>query len=174
MRFLKPTRYPPLLLIFTALFAFTASGDDPRSLRDTHEPMTFQGFRLRSNIAVPVPGIWGPRIVSMGPALFQEIPPCQFISTLESDRYPAPWGGPAFERNESRTYQVVGVMEDGDWKNPCSLVVPSTPSPSQCASTSNSRTATARSTWLPGHGDLPPAYPSSRITRVTWSSRKGR
>ena len=124
MRAGKPTRFPPLLVLVFALCAFTAFGDDPRSLRNTHEPMTFQGFRIRSNIAIPMPGIWGPRVVSMGPALFQEIPPCQFISTLEADHYPAPWGGPAFQKNETRRYQVTGFMQDGDWKNPCSLVVP--------------------------------------------------
>jgi hypothetical protein len=125
MRAGKPTRFTPLLVLVFALCAFTALGDDPRSLRNTHEPMTFQGFRVRSDIAVPVPGIWGPRVMSMGPALFQEIPPCQFISTLEADHYPAPWGGPAFGTNESRSYQVTGFMESGGWKNPCSLVVPS-------------------------------------------------
>src|SRR5690348_17841793 len=78
MRVFQPTRHPPLLLLILALCAFTAFGDEPRSQRETHEPFTFNGFRLRSNIAVPVPGIWGPRVVSMGPALFQEVPPCQF------------------------------------------------------------------------------------------------
>jgi hypothetical protein len=95
---------------------------DPQRLGHADE-RTVAGL-VRSNIAVPMPGIWGPRVVSMGPALFQEIPPCQFISTLESDQYPAPWGGPAFQKNESRSYQVAGYMGDGDWKNPCSLVVP--------------------------------------------------
>jgi hypothetical protein len=125
MRYRKPTRCPTLLLLAVALCAFTAFGDEPQSQRDTHEPFTFQGFRVRSNIAIPVPDIWGPRVVSMGPALFQEIPPCQFISTLEADHYPAPWGGPAFKKNESRSYQVIGFMGDGEWKNPCSLSVPS-------------------------------------------------
>ncbi|HEU4889574.1 MAG TPA: hypothetical protein VFV49_16940 [Thermoanaerobaculia bacterium] len=124
MRVRKPTRHPPLLLLILALCAFTAFGDEPRSQRETHEPYTFQGFRVRSNIAVPVPGVWGPRFVSMGPALFQEIPPCQFISTLEADHYPSRWGGPAFTNNESRSYQVSGYLGDGDWANPCSYVVP--------------------------------------------------
>ena len=107
-----------------ALCQFTAFGDEPRSLRETHEPLTFKGFRVRSNIAIPIPSFWGPRVVSMGPALFQEVPPCQFISTLEADHYPAPWGGPAFRKDESRSYQVTGFLEDGDWQNPCSYVVP--------------------------------------------------
>ena len=124
MRIGKPTRFPPLFVLVLMLCAFTALGDDARARRETHEPMTFQGFRVRSNIAVPVPGTWGPRLISMGPALFQEIPPCQFISTLEADHYPAPWGGPAFTKDESRKYEVTGFMEKGDWRNPCSLVVP--------------------------------------------------
>ena len=124
MRVRKPTRHPPLLLLILALCAFTAFGDEPRSQRETHEPFTFQGFRVRSNIAVPVPTPLGPRIVSMGPALFQEIPPCQFISTLEADHYPPRWGGPAFKNNESRSYQVSGYLGDGAWENPCSYTVP--------------------------------------------------
>ena len=125
MRAGKSTRYSPLLALVFALCAFAALGDEPRSQRETHEPMTFQGFRVRSNIAIPIPGTWGPRVVSMGPALFQEIPPCQFISTLEADHYPAPWGGPAFQKNESRKYAVTGYLGEGDWRNPCSFVIPS-------------------------------------------------
>jgi hypothetical protein len=124
MRFRNP-RFPPLLLLVLGLCAFTALGDEPRSQRDPHEPMTFQGFRVRANIAVPMPSFWGPNVVPMGPALFQEIPPCRFISTLEADQYPAPWGGPAFNADESRSYQVTGMMRAGEWQNPCSLVVPS-------------------------------------------------
>jgi len=113
-----------LLFFILALCAFTAFGDEPRSQRETHEPFTFQGFGVRSNIAVPIPTPLGPHVVSMGPALFQAVPPCLFISTLEADHYPPRWGGPAFKNNESRSYQVSGYLADGAWENPCSSVVP--------------------------------------------------
>ena len=86
----RNTRYPPFLFFLAALFAVTALGDTPRSQTETHEPQTFKGFRQRANIQVELPGTWGPYLVSMGPALFQEMPPCRFISTLEADAYPAP------------------------------------------------------------------------------------
>ena len=120
----KPSRYPPLLLFLAVFWTVAALGDDPRSLLETHEPMTFQGFRVRANIAVPVPGPWGPRLVTMGPALFQEIPRCQFISTLAADQYPPEWGGPALNANESRYYKVSGEMKYGDWENPCANKIP--------------------------------------------------
>jgi hypothetical protein len=60
----------------------------------------------------------------MGPALFQEMAPCRFISTLAEDQYPAPWGGPAFYANEWRFYQATGAMRSGDWKNPCEFKIP--------------------------------------------------
>lgn len=118
----KITHRPALVLVFITL-ALTALGQAPRAPADAHEPFTFKGFRVRSNIAVSVPGIWGPQLVSMGPALFQEIAPCRFISTLEADQYPAPWGGPKFGKDESRKYQVMGLMREGDWNNPCSEAV---------------------------------------------------
>ncbi|HEX7828598.1 MAG TPA: hypothetical protein VF787_03045 [Thermoanaerobaculia bacterium] len=121
----KPTRFPPLYLLLVAFCAIAALGDEPRSQKETHEPMTFQGFRVRANVAVPIPSSWGPRVVSMGPALFQEIPPCRFISTLDADQYPAPWGGPAFVKDESRLYTVSGEMRTGEFTNPCSYVIPS-------------------------------------------------
>ena len=60
----------------------------------------------------------------MGPALFQEIAPCPFISTLAEHSYPAPWGGSAFVSNESRVYTVTGAMVSDGWTNPCSSKVP--------------------------------------------------
>jgi hypothetical protein len=125
MQALRSTRFPPLLLLFVLFGALTAIADEPRVQRDPHEPMTFQGFRMRTNIAVPMPGVWGPRVVSMGPALFQEIPPCQLISTLAEDNYPAPWGGPAFTVDESRNIRVIGDLRTGFWQNPCAYKVPS-------------------------------------------------
>jgi hypothetical protein len=107
-----------------ACFAFVALADEPRSQREAHEPYTFGGFRVRSSIAVPMPDVFGPRVMNMGPGLFQEIAPCRFISTVAGDHYPPPWGGPAFHIDESRSYQVVGTMQTAGWENPCSRVVP--------------------------------------------------
>ena len=82
MRIGKPTRFPPLFVLVLMLCAFTALGDDARARRETHEPMTFQGFRVRSNIAVPVPGTWGPRLISMGrPSEFPRRLPCMNSET---------------------------------------------------------------------------------------------
>ena len=116
-------RFHPLLLVAAALFAFAVSGDQLQQ-GEPHEPYTFKGFRVRANIAVPVPGTFGPQVVSMGPALFQEIPPCRFVSTLAADNYPSPWGGPAFAANEIRWYDVQGAMRNDQWENPCAFVIP--------------------------------------------------
>ena len=120
------TRSSLLSLVIVLMCALTAFGDDPRTLREPHNPTTFQGLRVRSNIAVPVPGVWGTELVSMGPALFQEIPRCQFISTLAGDQYPSPWGGPAFVANESRTYSVIGLLQNGTLKALSSCLSPTT------------------------------------------------
>ena len=119
----------PFLLFFAfilVLCAWTVLGDDPGALKENHNPYTFQGLRLRANMAVPVPDGWGgTKMMDMGPALFQEIAPCQLISTLEADHYPAPWGGPAFDVNETRVYYPAGELTAGTWVNPCFGKVPS-------------------------------------------------
>src|SRR5512132_4029349 len=97
MQAYRSTRFPPLLLLLTLFCSIAVLGDEPVVQTDTHEPMTFQGFRMRTNIAVPFPGVWGPRVISMGPALFQEIAPCKLVSTVAADQYPEPWGGPIFK-----------------------------------------------------------------------------
>jgi hypothetical protein len=127
MNSFKLWRHPPLLalVLILPLWSFIAAAAEvPRDLGNAHEPMTFNGLRVRSNIAVQVPGTWGPQMVTMGPALFQQIPPCQFISTLASDNYPAPWGGPALQADETRVYPVSGTMVRGDFVNPCSAKIP--------------------------------------------------
>jgi hypothetical protein len=125
MQSVRSFRQLPLLLLLAALWAFPARAQETPSQLESHAPLTFNGFRVRANIAVPIPGFFGPHIVSMGPALFQEMPPCRLISTLAEDAYPAPWGGPSFTANETRYFQVTGTMRAGDWKNPCEDRVPS-------------------------------------------------
>jgi hypothetical protein len=112
------------MALLAALWTFGAFADDPRTLREPHEPFTFKGFRVRSNIEVAVPSLSGSYTISMGPALFQEISPCRFVSTLAEDLYPAPWGGPAFHNNEARYYTATGTMRTADWQNPCEYKVP--------------------------------------------------
>jgi len=87
-----------------------------------HNPYTVLGHQLRSNLITQSP-FGDDKPVQHGPTLFQEIRPCRFISTLEADNYPAPWGGKEFKADESRTYFPIGVLRNGDWVNPCSEVV---------------------------------------------------
>lgn len=87
-----------------------------------HNAYTVLGHQLRSNLITQSP-FGDDKPVNHGPTLFQEIRPCRFISTLEADNYPAPWGGKEFQANENRTYFPVGVLRNGDWVNPCSEVV---------------------------------------------------
>lgn len=90
-----------------------------------HDPLTFKGIRMRTDINVPLPGTWGELVpVSMGPALFQQILPCRFIDTVSSDNYPSPFGGPAFGPNEARAFKPFGPMYSSDWHNPCEGRVP--------------------------------------------------
>jgi len=87
-----------------------------------HNAYTVLGHQLRSNLITQSP-FGDDKPVNHGPTLFQEIRPCRFISTLEADGYPAPWGGKEFNAEESRTYYPIGVLRNGDWVNPCSEVV---------------------------------------------------
>ncbi|HEX2833066.1 MAG TPA: hypothetical protein VHW00_08625 [Thermoanaerobaculia bacterium] len=119
LRHLKPTRLPPLLFIL--LFAFAALAQNAAQ-SSPHEPYTFPGMRVRTDIALVLPD--SQYVESMGPALFQEIAPCKLVSTLAGDAYPAPWGGPPFEVFESRKYTVTGSLKSGDWVNPCSNKIP--------------------------------------------------
>jgi hypothetical protein len=109
------------VLAIAAIWPVLALGDTPRDYAENHEPYTFQGMRVRSDIVL-LPGTVDE--VSMGPALFQEIPPCKFISTLEADAYPEPWGGPAFTLYDIRKYEVSGWMQNGAFINPCSNHIP--------------------------------------------------
>lgn len=119
-------RLLPLMVVLTiaAFFPLAALADVPRDLTESHEPYTFQGMRMRTDIVLDLKNPLYPDQVSMGPALFQEIPPCTFVNTLESAAYPEPWGGPAFGMFESRKYQVSGWMQNGEFINPCSNRIP--------------------------------------------------
>lgn len=88
----------------------------------THNPYTVLGVQLRS-VLLSDPAD-GSSAVSYGPAIFQEIVPCRFISTLEADNYPHEWGGPAYQPNESRSYRPTGELRTADWINPCNQQVP--------------------------------------------------
>lgn len=85
-----------------------------------HDDITFPGLRLRTDVAIP--SYYGP--LMHAPALLQEIIPCRLVSTLEKDRLPQPWGGPAFQPMESRSYAAKGHLEHDDILNPCSDRIP--------------------------------------------------
>ena len=121
-------RLPQLTLLFALavllLMVAPAVAQAPPIQTEPHDPLTFQGTRVRTDIVLEVNDPLHPSVEHMGPALFQEIPPCRFISTLEADQFPAPWGGPAFKAWEARTYSVHGHMVNGLWTNPCSERIP--------------------------------------------------
>jgi len=89
----------------------------------SHNPYTVPGVQVRTALTIPIPGMSGVN-APMHAAIFQEIAPCKLVSTLQSDAYPARWGGPKFALNESRIYAAAGSLSDGVWMNPCSGAVP--------------------------------------------------
>ncbi len=108
-----------IAVALTAIVATAAFAGE----RNPHNPYTFLGVQLRSQLAPTTPGANGE---SLGPLVFQEIVPCRFVSTLEADHYDDPWGGKAFLKNESRTYFPKGYLVSAKgWENPCSLHIPS-------------------------------------------------
>ena len=97
------------LLIVTAVVATTG----PLYSQNTgSSPYTIPGFGVRT--ALQISTEYG--TMTMPPATFQETPPCRLISTLTADKYPAPWGGPAFGIGAaalSENVSVTGVV-NGD------------------------------------------------------------
>jgi len=113
------------LKIFVAILAIAgfAANVNAEELK-AYNPYTVVGHQLRSELITQSP-FGDERPVHMGPTLFQEVIPCRFVSTLDEDKYPAPWGGKAFEAKENRTYFPIGQLVSGDWTNPCSDIVDS-------------------------------------------------
>lgn len=89
-----------------------------------HNPYTIKGFLVRGEIQVGIPEPFGMIVPDMGPVVFQEIAPCTLVSTIDTDNYPAPWGGPKFVPFESRTYPAAGTLINGAFVNPCSGQIP--------------------------------------------------
>lgn len=124
----------------------------------THNPYTVLGVQLRAALLADAAD--GSSAISVGPAVFQEIVPCRFISTLNADHYPADWGGPSFAPNESRSYVPTGTLVSGDFVNPCSDRIP-VESLAVAARIWASGSKSAKSSedtivWLtPGHGAAP-------------------
>ena len=102
-------------------FAILSTAAFAEELKE-HNPYVVRGVQLRSNLLAQLAP--GSPTVSLGPLVFQEIIPCRFVSTLEADHYPAEWGGPAFQVNESRTYHPLGVIRNATFTNPCSELIP--------------------------------------------------
>jgi len=104
------TRAGPLILLLAfSVFAYAQQN-----------PHTIKGFGVRSALQIQVNG----QTRTMPAAMFQEITPCRLVSTLATDAFPAPWGGPAFAANETRLYSVFGVLDVKDFRNPCSGLIP--------------------------------------------------
>src|SRR5689334_14693944 len=83
-------------IVMIASFAVVVNADELKN----YNPYTVVGHQLRSNLITQSP-FGDEKPVHMGPTLFQEIVPCRFVSTLESDHYPSPWGGKSFAAHES-------------------------------------------------------------------------
>ena len=110
-----------MLAVGMSIAAVSANAADP-VIPTTHNPYTVLGVQLRSVLLADAAD--GSSAISLGPAIFQEIVPCRFISTLDADKYPVEWGGPALSPNESRTYRPVGELVSGSFTNPCSNLIP--------------------------------------------------
>jgi len=114
----KSTIFAAIILI--ASLTVSVKADELKN----NNPYTVLGHQLRSNLITQSP-FGDDKPVHMGPTLFQEVIPCRFVSTLETDAYPAPWGGKAFLAHENRTYYPIGVLATENWVNPCSEVLDS-------------------------------------------------
>ena len=55
MRESSPRPFSFLFLLVLMMCAFAAFGDEPLNQVTTHEPYTFKGVRVRSNVAMPMP-----------------------------------------------------------------------------------------------------------------------
>jgi len=110
-----------MLAVGMSIAAVSANAADP-VIPTTHNPYTVLGVQLRSVLLADAAD--GSSAISLGPAIFQEIVPCRFISTLDADKYPVEWGGPALSPNESRSYRPVGELVSGSFTNPCSNMIP--------------------------------------------------
>lgn len=109
-------------IVAIASFAMVAAAET-----ETHNPYTVRGFQIRTNL-LPESSTSAYSTMQLsaaaGPTLFQEMVPCRFVSTLDLDQYPLRWGGQPFQISESRVYQPIGYLAEGNFKNPCSELVP--------------------------------------------------
>ncbi len=158
------TMLTAIALTIAAPLAMAADSATPTN----HNPYTVLGVQLRSVLLADSAN--GSSGVSLGPAIFQEIVPCRFISTLEADRYPIEWGGPAYAANESRSYRPTGEMVSANFTNPCSMQIPveSLAVAARVFATGTKSTKSVGNTvvWLtPGH-DLAPADKLSKIALI--------
>jgi len=110
-------------IAIAAVLASTASvrAEQPDKYTKPHEPFTAYGMLVRMSIVNPINQASQREIQ---PTVFQEIAPCRLSSTFVSDRYQGPWGGPAYQSNESRHYLSHGVLETPTFVDPCSGAIP--------------------------------------------------
>jgi len=110
-------------IAIVAVLASTASvrAEQPDKYTKPHEPFTAYGMQVRMSIVNPINQTWQREIQ---PTVFQEIAPCRLSSTFVSDHFQAPWGGPAYQPNESRHYLSHGVLETATFVDPCSEAIP--------------------------------------------------
>ncbi|MDP9194591.1 MAG: collagen-like protein [Acidobacteriota bacterium] len=95
---------------------------------ETHNPYTVRGLQIRTNlIPEETTSAYSTMEVtaSVGPTLFQEMVPCRFVSTLDHHQYPVRWGGQPFQVSERRVYHPIGYLVEGQFRNPCSELIPS-------------------------------------------------
>jgi Collagen triple helix repeat (20 copies) len=153
-----------LAIAMTTIAAVSAKAADPVT-PNTHNPYTVLGVQLRSVLLENAAD--GSSAVSLGPAIFQEIVPCRFISTLDTDKYPIEWGGPALSPNESRSYRPTGEMVSGNFTNPCSNQIPveSLAVAARVWATGTKSTKSAGNTvvWLTPGRDVTPSDHLSKI-----------
>src|SRR5260221_4474215 len=95
--------------------------EQPDKYTKPHEPFTAYGMQVRMSVIDPINKTWHNSYQAI---VFQEIAPCRLTSTLEDDHYDRPWGGPAFQANDSRHYPSRGVLSTPTFANPCSEAIP--------------------------------------------------
>lgn len=115
-------RLAVIVIVATFALAGTVSAQTEK-----HNPYTVRGHQIRT-ILLPEESASAYSTLEVAaanaPTLFQEMVPCRFVSTLDADQYPVKWGGQPFQVNESRVYDPIGYLVEGDFRNPCSELIP--------------------------------------------------
>jgi hypothetical protein len=112
------------MMALTAVLLSAASvrAEQADKYKKAHEPFTAYGMQVRMSVVNPINHEW--QREEQKQLVFQEIAPCRLSSTLVTDKYDHPWGGPGYLPNESRWYPSRGELHTPIFEDPCSKEIP--------------------------------------------------